>query len=506
MFRHHRSNILRAVLCCWLFLTIGHAEPVPEFAINAVVSGSATVSTLALETKALFVNAGGTTFQLNAGYNRLATVKAAMTTIATRLSTAGATLTQAISNMALNNSGPIATYFDSISSAIQSLQTIITSGLTAELNTLTGTIGNYVTAKFGDSFHTMSQTLTTLSQAVASLRTAVTNARNAAGSSPTVSATLVRRYLTTRIVTDITNAVRLLKSDVPILVYIVRTTLGSIQTADEYLSSIADEAHLRANDVNELGNNFSSDVNDFVVTVKTNTTQLTTARNTLIETYESTLQSDVQSDDNFGAMVGGLLTKIDSIYNDDVTVGSTIDGKFATYLQRVQALDDDLATFYGTSMCAVVQNLLQVLIENGPNAQFCFSKYGQKVFNFFVLHTYDSADCYRLQLIRLDKLLTATYNIVLLLLHDIDDFLENVERCTHFNNLENCVTFLGTEYQTLFTYTTEKRDYLYRLLTKETNASYYRLAGCFDNSKHLLMLDAEQMMSNIDHCELHGPN
>uniref|UniRef100_A0A182W710 Protein TsetseEP domain-containing protein n=1 Tax=Anopheles minimus TaxID=112268 RepID=A0A182W710_9DIPT len=507
MVSRRRSDVCRAVLFGWLLLgvSIGHAEPVPDFAINAAISGSATVSTLALETKILFQNVGGTVFQVQSGYQRLANVKAAMSTIATQISTAGIAITQAISTMSLNYSGPIATHFDSISNAISSLQNIITSGLSGQLNTLNQLIDNYVSAKLGDSFRTMTQTLNSLAQAVANLRTAVTNARNAAGSSPTVSSTIARRYVTTRVVSDITNAVRLLKSDVPILVFIVRTTLGSIQTADEYLTGIADEANLRVNDVNQLGSTFSTDVNDFVGTVKTVTTTLTTAHDTLTQTYGATLQEKVQTDTNLKTVVDGLLSEINTIFNNGVSVGSTIDTTFATYLQLVLALDDDLSTFYGTSMCAVIKNLLQVLIENGPNAQFCFSKFGQKVFNFFVLHTYDSADCYRLQLSRFDKLRTGVVNIVQLMLHDIDDFIEYVERCTLFNDLQNCAPFLGTEYTTLLTYTTEKSDYLFRLLTKETNASYLRLAGCFSNSKHLLVLDAESMNIEIDTCEVNGP-
>uniref|UniRef100_A0A182MU22 Protein TsetseEP domain-containing protein n=1 Tax=Anopheles culicifacies TaxID=139723 RepID=A0A182MU22_9DIPT len=504
MVYRRRSDVFRrAVLVCWLLLgvSIGHAEPVPDFAINAAISGSATVSTLALETKILFQSVGGTVVEVRSGYQRLATVKDAMTTIATQLSTAGVALTQAISTMALNSSGPIATQFDSITNAISALQNIITSGLAGQLNTLNSLIDNYVSAKLGDSFRTMTQTLNMLTQAVANLRTAVTNARTAAGSSPTVSSVIARRFVTTRIVSDITNAVRVLKSDVPILVYIVRTTLGSFQTADEYLISIADEAQLRVNDVSLLGSSFSNDVNDFVDTVKTTTTTLTTTYDTLTATYGATLDATVQSDANLRPVVDGLLSDIDTIFNNGASAASTIDSTFATYLQLVLALDDDLATFYGTSMCAVIKNLLQVQIENGPNAQFCFSKFGQKVFNFFVLHTYDTADCYRLQLSRLDKLRTGVTNIVQLMLHDIEDFIENVELCTLFDNVQNCAPLLDTEYQTLFTYTTEKSNYLYRLLTKETNASYRRLEGCFSNTKHLLMLDAELMNREIFNCE-----
>ncbi|XP_053666067.1 uncharacterized protein LOC128715211 [Anopheles marshallii] len=505
MFRRRRSSTLSAVLCCWLFLNIGRAEPAPDFAINVAITGSGTVSSLALETKVLYQTVGGTVLDLQAGYKRLETAKVAMTSIANQLSAAGVTLSQAISTMALNNSGPIATYFDSITNAISALQTLITTGLTGQINTLNGIINTYVSAKLRDTFHTMSLTLATLSQSVASLRAAVTSARTAAGSSPTVSSTIAKKYVTTRIVSDITNGVRLLKSDVPILVYIVRSTLGSFQTADQYLVGIADEANLRVNDVNQLGSSYSNDVNDFVGTVKTATADLPSAYSKLTQSYGDTLQSKVQSDADLKPVVEGILSEIGAIFDDSISIEGTIDSVFATHLQLVLALDDDLLTFYGTSMCAIIQSLLQVLIENGPNAQFCFSKFGQKVFNFFVLHTYDAADCFRLQLARLDQLRTGVSSIVQLMLHDIDDFIANVESCTLFNDIQNCASFLGPEYQTLFTYTTQKRDYLYRLLTKETNASYLRLAGCFSNSKHLLMLDAETMRTDIDSCELNGP-
>ncbi|XP_052898292.1 uncharacterized protein LOC128305048 [Anopheles moucheti] len=505
MFYRRRSSTLSAVLCCWLFLNIGTAEPAPDFAINVAISGSSTISSLALETKVLYQSVGGTVLQLQGGYQRLENAKAAMTTIANQLSSASVTLTQAISTMALNNNGPIATYFDSVTNAISTLQILITTGLTGQINILNDIINTYVSAKLRDSFHTMSQSLAILSRSVANLRAAVTSARTAAGSSPTVSSTIARKYVTPTIVADVTNGVRLLKSDVPSLVYIVRSTLGSFQTADQYLVDIADEANLRVNDVNQLGSSYSNDVNEFAGTVKTVTADLTTAYNKLTQSYGDMLQSNVQANANLKPVVEGLLSKIGSIFDDSVTIEGTIDSVVATHLQLVLALDDDLITFYGTSMCSIIQSLLQVLIENGPNAQFCFSKFGQKVFNFFVLHTYDSADCFRLQFARLDQLRTGVSSIVQLMLHDIDDFIANVEGCTLFNNIQNCASFLGTEYQTLFTYTTQKRDYLSRLLTKETNSSYLRLAGCFSNSKHLLMLDAQSMKTDIDSCELNGP-
>uniref|UniRef100_A0A182SKL4 Uncharacterized protein n=1 Tax=Anopheles maculatus TaxID=74869 RepID=A0A182SKL4_9DIPT len=467
---------------------IGQAEPVPDFAINAVITGSSTVASLALETKLLFDEAGGTVFELQAGYNRLAIVKDAMSDIATKISNAGAALTQAIATMALNKSGPIPTYFDPITSAITSLQALLTNGLTTQLNTLNNTIDRFVSAKLGDSFRTMSQTLSTLSQSVANLRAAVIAARQAAGSSTTVSSTIARRYVTTRIVSDITNGVRLLKSDVPILVYVIRSTLGSFQSADVYLTGITAEAQLRETDIKDQATGYSFDVNEYVGAIKTNTTTvLTNPYTKLSQTYTATLQTKVEADANLKTVVDGLLTGIKSLFDTGATSATDkIDTTIAAYLQLVLTLDDDLATFYGTSMCAIVKDLLQVLIENGPNAQFCFSKFGTKVFNLFVLHTYDSAACYRLQYIRFDKLRNGIYNIITLMLHDIEDFIEYLERCTQFKNLQNCDSFLGAEYQTLFTYTTEKRDALYRLLTQETNASYYRLEGCFSNSKHLL--------------------
>ncbi|XP_050078222.1 uncharacterized protein LOC126565124 [Anopheles maculipalpis] len=508
MFYLRRFSILKATIFGWLCLSIGRAEPVPDFAINVAITGSATVSSLALETKLLFRDVGSTVFDLQAGYDRLATVKDALSDIATKISTAGSTLTQAISTMAVNNNGPIATYFDPITNSINSLQALITGGLATQLNTLNTNIDRYVSNKLGDSFRTMSQTLNTLSQSVVNLRTAVTSARQAAGSSSTVSSTIARRYVTTRIVSDITNGVRLLKSDVPILVYIVRTTLGSFQTADVYLSGITAEAQLREAEVIEQGTTYKFDVNEFVGTIKTNTTTvLSNAYSQLSGTYASTLKSKVEEDSNFKTVVDGMLTGVKSIFDNDAALAITnnIDSTIATYFQRILALDDDLGTFYGTSMCGIVRDLLQVLIENGPNAQFCFSKFGTRVFNFFVLHTYDSAACYRLQFIRLEKLRNGIYNIITLMLHDIEDFIEYLERCTQFSNVDNCDNFLGAEYQTLFSLTTKKRDALYRLLAQETSASYYRMEGCFSNSKHLLVLDAEEMKASIDNCKVNGP-
>uniref|UniRef100_A0A182QSI4 Protein TsetseEP domain-containing protein n=1 Tax=Anopheles farauti TaxID=69004 RepID=A0A182QSI4_9DIPT len=499
-------RMFRAVLGCWMLLGLANAEPVPDFAINAAISGSATVSTLALETKALFQSISLVPLQLKSGYKRLETVTTALEQIATQLVTTGATLAQAISTMTLNNSGPIPTFFNDISNAISTLQAIISSGLNGQMNTLTQNIDSYVTIKLQDSFRTLIGTLNSLSQTLTALRTAVTNARTASGSSPTVSATVARRFVTSRIVADFTSSVRLLKSDVPILVFILRTTMGSFQNADVYLISITAEAKLREQDVADYGTAYATEVNSYASTLKTNTTtELGTPYQAVKQAYATDLKTTVETDANFKSTVDGMFTKMDGLFADSPTVSGTIDNTFSAYLQQILALDDDLAAFYGTSMCSLIQDLVQVLIENGPNAQFCFSKFGQKVFNLFVTHTYDVTDCYRLQMFRLERLRTTAYYFVKLILHDIEDVVENVQHCIRIADYQQCVPFLGSEYLKLFTYTTEKRDYLYRLLEKETQGSYLRMAGCYSNSKHLLILDAELMQSDIDYCDINGP-
>ncbi|XP_061515196.1 uncharacterized protein LOC133393599 [Anopheles gambiae] len=505
MLHPRRSCAFKAILFCWLFLGVGRADPLPDFAINAVISGSSTVSSIALETKAFFVDVAGPTVLLQSGYTRIERALAALTSIAGQLSTTGVTLTQAISTMSLNKNGPIATYFDPISAAITKLQRLITTDLTGQLTNLTAEIDHYVKDNFLDSFKALGPTLVTLSQAVTNLRTAVTSARAASGTAVTVSPNDVKKFVTTRVISDITNGVRLLRTNVPILVYIVKSTLSSFQSADQYLVGLVQEAMQREQDVIALGVSNTADVNASVTTVTQSlTTELNGPYSRLTQLYRTKLQVTVEANATFKAMVDGWLNDTAPLF-DNVDIGGKLETIYSTYVQQVLALDDDLAAFYGSSMCSLVYHLLQSLIENGPYAQFCFSKYGQKVFNFFVLHATDVEDCYRLQMTRLDKLVPALLNIVKLMVHDIDDFAVHVERCTQFKNLQNCVPYLGAEYKTLLGYTATKRDYLYRLATKETNGSYYRLAGCYHNGEHIMLLNAEEMKIEIDKCKINGP-
>uniref|UniRef100_A0A182NUG1 Secreted protein n=1 Tax=Anopheles dirus TaxID=7168 RepID=A0A182NUG1_9DIPT len=434
--------MFRAILWSWLLLGIGHAEPVPDFAINVAISGSATVSSLALETKVLFQSISSSTLQLKSGYNRLAAVTTALEQISSKIVTAGTALTQAISTMSLNNNGPIATYFNDISTALSTLQGLVGNGLSSQMATLNQNIDNFVTAKLQDSFRSMSTSLGLLSQAVAAMRTAVTSAKNASGSSPTVSPTTAKKYVTARIITDLTNAIRLLKSDIPIMVLVVHATLGSFQDADVYLTGITGEAELRVQDIVGYGSDFETDVNAFAGALKTNTrTELDTPYQALKLDYANELKATVEADTDFKSAIDGLFTKLDTLLADGATISSTFDSTVNAYLAHVLALDDDLTTFYGTSMCSVIKMVVQVVIKNGPYAQFCFSKFAQKVFNLFVTHTYDAADCYRLQVYRLEQLRTAIHSIVQLILHDIEELLENVQQCVRLNDYPHCVPF-----------------------------------------------------------------
>uniref|UniRef100_A0A182TKG1 Uncharacterized protein n=1 Tax=Anopheles melas TaxID=34690 RepID=A0A182TKG1_9DIPT len=410
-------------------MQVGRADPLPDFAINAVISGSSTVSSIALETKALFL----------------------WMWPARRCPATGVTLTQAISTMSLNKNPPNRNLFRSDQRCDHEAAT------THHHRSDRAADQPYLTLP---TFKALGPTLVTLSQAVTNLRTAVTNARAASGTAVTVSANDVKKFVTTRVISDITNGVRLLRTNVPILVCIVKSTLSSFQSADQYLVGLVQEALQREQDVIALGVSNTADVNASVTTVTESlTTELNGPYSKLTQLYRTKLQVTMEANATFKAMVDGWLNDTAPLF-DNLDVGGKLETIYSTYVQQVLALDDNLAPFYGSSMCI---------------------KYGQKVFNFFVLHATDIEDCYRLQMTRLDKLVPALLNIVKLMVHNIDDFAVHVERCTQFNNLQNCVPYLGAEYKTLLAYTATKRDYLYRLATKETNVSYYRLAGCYHN-------------------------
>uniref|UniRef100_A0AAG5DCC9 Secreted protein n=1 Tax=Anopheles atroparvus TaxID=41427 RepID=A0AAG5DCC9_ANOAO len=490
----------------FMVVDITRAEPRPDFAVNGQISGTSTITTTALEGKSLFTSMTSIAFNPTSGYGRLATVTTALNTIATRLSNAGTTLTQAIATLSTNNSGPIATFFDAVTSAITELRAIINGGLTTELDTITANVENNISSQFTDSFRSLESSLTTLSQALTAMRTAVQRARTAAGTRNPIPSSIMRTHVTTRIVGDVTNAVRALNSNLPVLVYIIKTTLGALQTADQYLLSITAEVQLRAQEVSDIANAFGSSMAEYVSSIKTDfELYLKDPYVKLQVEYAADLEPTFTAVTGYQALFGPIFDTTDAIYSDDTELNGVINTAFTAFIEGAVALDDAQLQFYGSAICTTLQNVIQVLIVNGKNSPFCYSKYAPKVFNMFLINTFDTTDCYRLQSTRFETFQTGLLDIVRLIVHDIEDFIELFETCNLFNDISTCMSYLAGEYSTLFAYTTTKREYLERLLQKEVEASLLRLGACISNSKHLLILDAETMEAEIAQCELDGP-
>ncbi|KFB46407.1 hypothetical protein ZHAS_00014404 [Anopheles sinensis] len=488
-----------------IVLQIARAEPRPDFAVNGQISGTATITSLALETKDLFTSVGAKVFDLSGGYTRLSKVKTAMDTIATKISKAGETFTQALASLSTNNSNNIAANFDPVFSAITALRTLVTTGLQAEQNVISSNAETAITSKIADNFRALAAALSTISQALTALRNGVQSARNAAGNTNPIPAATMRRFVTSNLITNLTIAVRQLKSDIPSLVYVVTTTLSSLQNADQFLISITAEAQRRATEVGVLADNYGGFIDTYVSSIKTNiSTGLETPYVELQADYVADLEPTFQLSTGYDALFDPMFTTMDAIYSDDTDITGVIDTAFQVHQQAATVLDNNLLQFYGNTVCKALQDLIQVLIINGKDNGFCYSKFFTKVFNMFVIHTYDAGNCYQLEITRFEDFHAGLRSIVQLILHDIEDFIELFEGCSQFTDVASCTSYLVGEYNTLLAFTLTKRDYLKQILEKEAEASLLRLTACFANSKHLLMVDAEEMVVSIAVCKEFG--
>uniref|UniRef100_A0A182IT70 Protein TsetseEP domain-containing protein n=1 Tax=Anopheles atroparvus TaxID=41427 RepID=A0A182IT70_ANOAO len=485
------------------------ADPRPDFAIKATITGTARVITLSNQLSATFDRVDNTNIPLTAGYSLLENMQNALVQIGTKVTTAGMAISTALNALAANSSNNVTEFFQAVTTAINTFSTLLQSGLTEHLTVLQQQ-GNFITDKFTDGFNEIKPRLAALSGALDRLKAGVTAARDAPGNTATaVSTTNLRKHVTPKMVQDVQDALTLLNADIPLIQFIVESTQKRLALADVFVADMAQEAQDNAALVATEYANLKTEVTSIGESVGNAFVDLVTpvydAQLAAIGEVQTTIESLSSYPIDLQPALNSLALLMDA--NAIATLSTSIEGVFTAYNT---ALDGSIASassiedFFVDEACEALQQLVVALAASGNYAQYCFTKYASKVYNQFALAYYLISDCYENEKVRLHRLQDLTALIIDMIIYDIEDLGEAITSCAPLNDGASCLTLIGPFYEILATTIDDKQGYLLDYITDETEHSQQRLSACVKVTRYTMVSELVPISINLGTCTVTG--
>uniref|UniRef100_A0AAG5DAW8 Protein TsetseEP domain-containing protein n=1 Tax=Anopheles atroparvus TaxID=41427 RepID=A0AAG5DAW8_ANOAO len=484
---------------------IALAIPRPDFGINGDVANSATTASAANVLGTEFAKTGAKDITLTSGYGLLNTLREKLIAIGDAVALKGGELATQLNGLALNDIGPVEDAFGAVNQKITNLKTYIESPI-QEITDITNLVSDDIEVQFSDAFDAMKTTITSLNNALTKLKTDVNNAKNAPGNGATVSAANIRKFIPAKSVTDVTVQIRNLRANIPVITYIVNSSLENVELADEFINEIAAEAIVAVAD-------YANAVAEFQANLAAENTALGNVIADNIGDDVTTRLADIQSelDDSTGYSGSGLsdvLATINSGITTDLMAATTaIGGFFTTYSNNVPSLITDLNVELGDALCEPIKAVSEALVANAPYSDFCFSKYSPRVYAFLAL-TIDAFDtCFEREVIRLTRLDAIVARIVIQISYNVEDLFDNLSVCLGIDDPEQsqCFTDIQPYYQALASKITEHEATLKGLVSKESFASYNRLGSCIATSLFVTVAQGLEVIVDVDTCMEDGP-
>ncbi|XP_049279840.1 uncharacterized protein LOC125762108 [Anopheles funestus] len=496
---------------CWFILAIlGRdvlGDPRPDFGIDGNIAGSVQAETIAGEAGVSFDMIDFKTITLSSNYIVLKNLKDELTAIGNHIATTGQELTDKLETLAPSK-GNRPQVYDDITDAIDALRTLLETGLATQTTAIEEMVGEYITDMLTDASDQMLATLTRLSTQIGLIQEAVDDAETAYGSS-TIPETFLRRYVSPKKVYELLRVLHDLKSDLPLVTYIIELTLGHLSTADAYLLEFMDGVDVKVYDTIMYYDTLKREVIEDMYEIPN------TIMAPLEDSYELQLDNIAYIEDNLAAMesyeayLQPVLEAYENLLGSTnlLTIPGRVETIYTDYLTSVVALDDYLDQFYDEKLCTPIRAILQVLIASGPWADYCFSKYSPRLLDLVSINSNRFLMCYQVEADRLSGLAEIVDRLVVQIVYDIEDLAMHLVAC--FNRLEdgsNCIASIGPYYSELIENLELKVDDVLRLLTVQTTASANRAAACIAAGKCGFIASTELYVDDISLCEENGPN
>uniref|UniRef100_A0A182NUF7 Secreted protein n=1 Tax=Anopheles dirus TaxID=7168 RepID=A0A182NUF7_9DIPT len=480
-------------------------EPRPDFGVNVAIAGSVQVKTAAGGAGTNFDNIDYKTISLKSHYARLGALKQALTKIGGDIALTGMQLTSKLEALA-PSVGTMPQVYDDVTGAIATLRTLLETGLAAQKTAIEQLVGTYITDMLNDAADDLLGTLTRLSAQVALLQKGVNDAVAAYGTS--LTATLIRRYVSPKVIYELLRALHDLKSDLPLVTYIIELTLGHLSTADvfitEFMTGVTDKVvetmmhydGLKQEVVKSAWQVPEALIAPVRISYNKQIAYMAFIKDSLaaMGSYEPHLKPVL---DAYETLLGS--TNRLAIINNMAAI-------YSSYLRNVVTLDDYLDRFYDQKLCGPVKAVLQVLIASGPWADYCFSKYSPRLFGLVSVNSNRFLMCYQIEAERLSRLGELVDRLTVQIIYDIEDLGVHLSDCFYLlENGSKCIEGIGPYYKELVANLKLKIDDLLQLLTVQTNASYRRAAACVAGGKCGFVASAEAIVRDVKLCDEKGP-
>uniref|UniRef100_A0A182U4J1 Protein TsetseEP domain-containing protein n=1 Tax=Anopheles melas TaxID=34690 RepID=A0A182U4J1_9DIPT len=463
------------------------AYPRPDFAINGVVSGSVTVKTVATGLSADIANAGIGTVNLTSGYTVLSTLSTSLEFIGDEIIRVAAPLASQLTNLSIDDVGPIETVYAAINASIIQFDALIDGGLNDTIANIYNAAGtDYIVKQFADAFKSTKLTLDQLIKAVDQLKSDVDKARTAAGSTNPIPSATIRANIPARTVNSVITAIRNLRARVPLITYVIDSSLDNLHLVDLFIIELQNEVEDGAARYQQSYQAFQFNLDVESTSVNT---QLTTNYGANVSTIISGIQTDLE---NNAVYISDLQTNINSLssaYESIDTEADKIAFAFNIYSTNVPNLIGNIMTELATRLCNPLQTVSKVQIANAGFSDFCFSKYSPRVFSLVQL-TVDAFDmCFEKELARLMNLSPVVERIATQISYNTADLLSNLNVCLAIVDPTAegaCFTTIAPYYAVLATKVTAHTTTVINLVNAETTASFNRLGACLYSSLSLV--------------------
>ncbi|XP_052897722.1 uncharacterized protein LOC128304564 [Anopheles moucheti] len=482
------------------------AYPRPDFAINGAVSGSATVKSTSTELGQAATATGTATFTLTSGYTKLTTVSNALQAVGDAVVAAGTAVATALNDLAGDASGQTATVFGTVNTKIDAFTALLNSPISGNLATLTTNTGPDIPKQFQDAFTATKSSLSALKSALATLKSNVEAAKTAAGSGA-VSAAIIRAKVPAKSVNDVITAIRNLKSNMPLIQYVIESSLDNLRLVDSFIKELNTEIS------NTVTGRYKTSYQAFQANLDTEATNINSKLSSgvgspvssIISTIKTDLDANAKYTSDLATPIGNLATAVLTTVSNKATA---ITGFFTSYSTAVPAIFSDLATTLGTSLLGAIRSVTDAQIANGGYSDFCFSKYSPQVFAQVAL-TIDAFDvCYEVEVNRLINFESSVQNIAVQISYNTADLLDNLSACLALPTTDTkgaCFTALAPYYTAIATKADSLLTSLSNLVAAEVTASQKRLGACLNTAISTTALVCAGIKSNTVSCMSTGP-
>ncbi|KFB46417.1 hypothetical protein ZHAS_00014415 [Anopheles sinensis] len=486
--------------------TSSESDETSEVMSMATVAGAVKAFAIASDTAVQFDAVDEKTITLESHYTRLYDLKTALTTIATQIATTGQELTDKLETLA-PSTGPLPDVFTDVTSALTSLRTLLQTGLSTQTDDIQTMVGNYITDMLTDASDDLLDALSRLETQLGLLQAGIEAATIAYGGL-NIPASFTRRYVSPKVIYELQRAIHDLKSDLPLVTYIIKLTLGHLENADIYLATVLERANSAVYEVIRQYDGFKQELldNAFLVSdgIATPFRLTYTAQVDDLAFAMSELEQLGSYTDVLQPVLAAYEAALEETNRNAIAFAA--ETTLTNYLARVVKLDDLLDRFYDEKLCKPAQDIMQVLIASGPWADYCFSKYSPRLPELVSINANRFQLCYELEAVRLAKLYEIIGRLVQQILYDVENLAEDTLTCLYrWEDGSDCIALIGPYYLELSDLIVKKQQDLSNIIEYETDASYNRMAACVNGGKCGLLSAAEDLVDDVQACELAGP-